>query len=53
VGTLGKEAAQACGGLRDGIRPGDAERVKSLRARRGCKRRLYGLAVGDQKSRLA
>jgi hypothetical protein len=45
MSAAGEEAAQPRGGLRDGIRPGNAERVKSLRQRRGAERRLYSGAA--------
>ena len=45
MAAAGKKAAQPPGGLRDGIRPGNAERVESLRPRRGSERRLYGIAA--------
>jgi hypothetical protein len=53
VSAAGEEAMEPRGGLWDGVGPGDAERVESLRSRRGRERRLYGAAVLDQKSRLA
>jgi hypothetical protein len=45
MSAAGEEAAQPRGSLRDGIRPGNAERVESLRPRRGSERRLYGIAA--------
>jgi hypothetical protein len=47
MSAAGEEAAQPRGGLRDGIRAGNAERVESLPPRRGGERRLYGVAATD------
>ena len=53
MSAAGEEAAQPRGSLRDGIRPGNAERVESFRPCRGRERCFYGFAATGQKSRLA
>jgi hypothetical protein len=53
MGAAGKKAAQPSGGLRDGVRPGDAERIESFPPRLGCEGRFYGFAATGQKSRSA
>jgi hypothetical protein len=54
MGAGGEELAQAAGGVRDGIRPRDADRIKTVRAGGLGERALErGRPFRRQKSRLA